>query len=177
MFSKFASITSVIRHLFSKFAKLVSALRDIFSKFVLLRAVNGARFSKVSGGGLMNNREFGVRLTRFREQLKLSITQLANLSGVDYMQISRYEKGQGLPSLETAIRLAKVFQISLDELATGSGPVEPPEPPVFKNKLLFDRMRELDQIPADRQDVALRVLETVIAGHELQTLSDKLRRS
>jgi transcriptional regulator with XRE-family HTH domain len=126
---------------------------------------------------MMNIREFGVRITRFRERLKLSITQLANVSGVDYMQISRYEKGQGLPSLETAIRLAKVLQISLDELATGSGPAEPPEPPVFKNKILFERMRELDQIPADRQDLALRVLETVIAGHELQTLGDKLRRS
>jgi transcriptional regulator with XRE-family HTH domain len=125
----------------------------------------------------MNIREFGVRITRFREGLKLSITQLASLSGVDYMQISRYEKGQGLPSLETAIRLAKVLQVSLDELATGSGPAEPPEPPVFSNQLLFERMLQLDQIPADRQEMALRVLETVIAGHELQALSDKLRRS
>ena len=125
----------------------------------------------------MKTREFGVRLTQFREQLKLSITQLADLVGVDYMQISRYEKGQGLPSLETAIRLAKILKVSLDELVTGNGPAEPPEPPVFRNTVLFERMRQLDQIPADRQDVALRVLETVIAGHELQTLSDKLRRS
>lgn len=122
----------------------------------------------------MNIREFGVRLTRFRERRKLSITQLAHLIRVDYMQISRYEKGRGLPSLETAIRLAKVLQVTLDELATGEGAAEPP---VFSNERLFERMRQLDQIPADRQDVALRVLETVIAGHELQTLSDKLRRS
>lgn len=122
----------------------------------------------------MNIREFGVRLTRFRERRKLSITQLAHSCGVHYMQISRYEKGRGLPSLETAIRMAKVLQVTLDELATGTGAAEPP---VFRNQRLFDRMRELDQIPADRQDVALRVLETVIAGHELQTLSDKLRRS
>lgn len=122
----------------------------------------------------MNIREFGVRLTRFRERRKFSITQLAQFCGVDYMQISRYEKGKGLPSLQTATRMAKVLQVTLDELATGNGAAEPP---VFSNQLLFDRMRELDQIPPDRQDVALRVLETVIAGHELQTLSDKLRRS
>jgi transcriptional regulator with XRE-family HTH domain len=167
----------VIGDLFSKFAKLGSEFKDNFSKIAVISPVIGELFSEISRGGVMNTREFGVRLTRFRERLKLSITQFASLSGVDYMQISRYEKGQGLPSFETAIRLAKVLQISLDELATGSGPAEPPEPPVFRNTLLFNRMRELDQIPADRQEMALRVLDTVIAGHELQTLSDKLRRS
>ena len=125
----------------------------------------------------MNLREFGVRVTQYRERLHLSVTQLANLLAVDYMQVSRYEKGQSLPSLETAVRLANVLQISLDELATGSAAAEPAAPPVFKNILLFDRMRELDQIPADRQDLALRILDTVIAGHELQTLGDRLRRS
>ena len=121
----------------------------------------------------MKAREFGVRLTQFRERLKLSITQLARLSGVDYMQVSRYEKGETLPSLETAVRLAKVLQVSLDELATGT---EPPEPLAFKNNRLFDRMRELDQTPPDRQELALRVLDTVIAGHELESLGSRLRR-
>ena len=49
----------------------------------------------------MKLREFGVRVTQFRERRQVSITQLANLLGVDYMQISRYEKGQTLPSLDT----------------------------------------------------------------------------
>lgn len=124
----------------------------------------------------MNIREFGVRLTQSRERLKLTITQLAGLIGVDYMQISRYEKGQGLPSLETAIRLAKTLQVTLDELATGTAPTEPPPPPLVKNTLLLNRMRQLDQLPPDQQDLALRVLDTVIAGHELQTLGEKLRR-
>jgi hypothetical protein len=37
-------------------------------------------------------------------------------------------------------------------------------------------MRELDQLPADRQAMALRVLDTVIAGYELESLSERLRR-
>jgi transcriptional regulator with XRE-family HTH domain len=119
-------------------------------------------------------REFGVRLRQYRERLQLSITQLANRAGVDYMQVSRYEKGQSAPSLDTAIRLAKIFQVSLDELVTGSGP---PEPLPFKNLELFERMRELDQIPPARQDLALRVLDAVIAGHELESLGSRLRRT
>jgi transcriptional regulator with XRE-family HTH domain len=122
----------------------------------------------------MDAREFGVRLTQHRKRQRLSITELANHSGVDYMQVSRYEKGQTLPSLDTAIRLATVLQMSLDELLTGNGP---PEPPLFQNARLLERMRELDQLPPDRQAMALRVLDTVITGHELETLSERLRRT
>jgi transcriptional regulator with XRE-family HTH domain len=122
----------------------------------------------------MKNREFGVRLIRYRERLQLTITQLADLLGVHYTLISRYEKGDSLPSLDTAVRLAQALQITLDELATGTRPAGPP---VFENTRLLQRMRDLDRIPPDRQDLALRVLDTVIAGHELETLGERLRRS
>jgi transcriptional regulator with XRE-family HTH domain len=105
--------------------------------------------------------------------VKLSITQLANQAGVDYMQVSRYEKGQSMPSLETAVRLAKVLRVSLDELAAGSGP---PQPLAFKNLKLFEVMRELDQIPPDRQKLALRVLDAVVAGYEIESLGSRLLR-
>ena len=121
----------------------------------------------------MKLREFGVRLTQYRERLQMSITQLANQAGLDYMQVSRYEKGQSVPSLGAAVRLAKVFQVSLDELVTGS---EPPEPLAFKNLQLFERMRELDQIPPARQELALRVLDAVIAGYEIESLGSRLGR-
>jgi transcriptional regulator with XRE-family HTH domain len=127
----------------------------------------------------MQIRAFGVRLTQFRERAGLSVTQLAKHSGIDYMQISRYETGRTLPSLDSAIRLATVFRVSLDELVTGTEPPAPPAPaapPAFQNEKLFERMRELDRLPPDRQDIAIRLLDTVISGHELEDLSQRLRR-
>lgn len=121
----------------------------------------------------MNMREFGVRLTRAREQRRLSISELARRMGVDYMQISRYEKGQSLPSFDTAIRLANALQVSLDVLVSGSEIPEPP--PSFKSKKVLARMRELDDLPEHRQELALRFLEAVIAG-ELDGLASRLRR-
>ncbi|HEU4886845.1 MAG TPA: helix-turn-helix transcriptional regulator [Thermoanaerobaculia bacterium] len=122
-------------------------------------------------------REFGVRLARFRNASGLSITQLAKQAGIDYMQVSRYEKGAHLPTLDNAIRIARVLRITLDQLATGVEPAEPAEPPVFRNTRLLDRMRELDRIPEERQEMALRILDTVITGYELEGLSDRLRRT
>ena len=121
----------------------------------------------------MNMREFGVRLTRAREQRRFSISELARQMEVDYMQISRYEKGQSLPSFDTAIRLANALQVSLDALVSGN---EIPEPPLsFKNKNVLARMRELEEQPEHRQELALRFLEAVIAG-ELDGLAKRLRR-
>jgi transcriptional regulator with XRE-family HTH domain len=121
----------------------------------------------------MNMREFGVRLTRAREQRRLSIAELARRMGVDYMQISRYEKGQSLPSFDTAIRLVNVLQVSLDLLVSGNEIPEPP--PKFKNTRLLARMRELDELPEHRQELALRFLEAAVAG-ELDGLASRLRR-
>ena len=121
----------------------------------------------------MELREFGVRLTQYRKRVRLSTADLARHAGVDYMQIARYEKGATAPSLDSAIRLAIVLDVSLDELVRGT---EPPKPLVFKNQKLFECMRQLDEIPADRQEMALRVLETVIAGYHLEDLSNRLRR-
>lgn len=123
----------------------------------------------------MNVREFGVRLTKLRERAGLSVTQLAHGVRIDYMQISRYEKGASLPSLANAVTIARFLRITLDELVTGAEP-ERANPPAFQNARLYDRMRELDQIPPARQEMALRILDTVITGHELEGLSDRLRR-
>lgn len=120
----------------------------------------------------MNMREFGVRLTRARQERRLSTAELARQLGVDYMSVSRYEKGQSLPSFATAIRLASLLQVSLDVLASG---VEIPEPPpAFKNRKLLARMRALDELPAERQELALVVLDAVMAG-ELDGLVNRLR--
>ena len=120
----------------------------------------------------MKNKHFGARLALLREEKKLSIRQVATLAGIDYMQVHRYESGKTQPTLDSAARLAKALKVTVDELANG----EPSPEPTFRNERLLEKMRELDQLPPDRQELALRVLETVISGYELETLSAKLTR-
>lgn len=119
----------------------------------------------------MSAREFGVRLTQYREERKLSMSELARQLGIDYMQVHRYEKGQSVPSFETAIRLANVLQMSLDVLATGR---DAPAPPV-RNARLLQQIQELEALPPERQELAARFLEAVIAG-ELDAVARRIRR-
>ena len=61
-------------------------------------------------------RELGERLRRLRESVKLSQVKMAELLGVKQSSINRYEQGQSAPSLETLVRYADYFDVSLDDL-------------------------------------------------------------
>jgi hypothetical protein len=86
--------------------------------------------------------------------------------------LARFVDDQGQPSFGTASRLADVLGVSLDVLASGAEIPEPP--PSFRNRALLKRMEELDELPAEKQELALRILEAVVAG-ELDGFVKRLR--
>lgn len=61
---------------------------------------------------------FGKHLKQIRENSKISLRKLDQLSEVDYSQIHKIEKGISAPSLTTLNALAKALKITLAELVT-----------------------------------------------------------
>lgn len=118
---------------------------------------------------------FADRLRRLREARGLSKREMAALLGVDPMQISRYELERTLPSAETVLRMAQLLQVSADELLTGSS--TPPEPPVIKDPRLFERFRQLDDMPKREREVVLEVIDAVIARRRVEDALGSARRT
>lgn len=58
----------------------------------------------------------GDRVRELRNNKKLSMEKLAELSGIDYRQLSYIELGQTDPSLSTLYALCTGLEISLAEL-------------------------------------------------------------
>jgi len=58
----------------------------------------------------------GDRVRELRNNKKLSMERLAELSGIDYRQLSYIELGQTDPSLSTLYALCNGLEISLAEL-------------------------------------------------------------
>lgn len=58
----------------------------------------------------------GERVTRLRTERGLSKIELAKLVDIGEGTISHIENNRRKPSIDLAIRLAKVFGVSLDEL-------------------------------------------------------------
>lgn len=62
----------------------------------------------------MNN--YGEALKYQRELAGISILELSKKIGTSHQNISRWERGEVLPSIDFCVKLADFYGISLDEL-------------------------------------------------------------
>lgn len=60
--------------------------------------------------------KFGERLKILREESNLTIEQLAEKLGIVKQTISKYENSQREPKYETLVKIAEIFNVSLDYL-------------------------------------------------------------
>jgi transcriptional regulator with XRE-family HTH domain len=119
-------------------------------------------------------KSFGERLHRYREDRGLSQRQLAQLAGLDPMSISRYERGQGLPTADALAELVKTLHVSADALLFGKANREQPK---IKNVLLLQRLQDIDSLDAKDQATIVEVIDSLIARRQIDAISSRRRRS
>ena len=61
--------------------------------------------------------KFGEKLRSLRKQRGLAITELGDMLGVSYSYVGKLERGEKIPNVAMLIKIADVFNISLDNLA------------------------------------------------------------
>lgn len=80
------------------------------------------------------NIEIANRLVQLRKQSHLSQEELASLLGISRQAVSKWERAESSPDTDNLILLAKLYNISIDELLQTGGPIPAPpaapEPPV-----------------------------------------------
>lgn len=111
---------------------------------------------------------FARRVRQLREQRGLSQRQLAELLKTDVMQISRYERGIGLPSLETCVELAAILRTSMDDLLFGDES-KTADVPISDIRLLerFLKLQEADK--RDREAVIL-LIDGILARRGMEAV-------
>lgn len=67
----------------------------------------------------------GPRLRALRKEREITLTQLAQTTGISISTLSRLESGERRPNLEQLLPLARAYQVPLDELV-GAPPVGDP---------------------------------------------------
>src|SRR5881394_1056761 len=89
------------------------------------------------------SRAFGRRLQELRKRRGLRQKELAAAIEVHPLQISKYETGASFPTVGKVIVIARILQVSMDELF---GHIAPDDTHV-KNLRLLRRFRDLENLP------------------------------
>ena len=96
------------------------------------------------------------KITKLKKLKKISQVELANITGISRDAISKYERGDVLPSVEYAKRIADALGVSLDYLVSDEETEE------LLNTEEVIRIRAIQKLPENEQDKLLSVLDAYI---------------
>jgi transcriptional regulator with XRE-family HTH domain len=96
------------------------------------------------------------RIRLFRQQLKLSQTELAEKANVNIKSLSRYELGNSIPSADVLKAIADALGVTADALLSD-------EQITIKDKELFRRFEEIQSMQDDdTKNMIIRFLDLAI---------------
>ena len=83
----------------------------------------------------MNVNEFSERIKKLRKEHNLTQEELAEKVNVNRTTVAKWENGSLIPLNDTLVELSKTFNISIDELLTGtkSNEIKPNNTPISNN--------------------------------------------
>lgn len=99
-----------------------------------------------------------VGLNMLREEAGMSVPQLAEMVGVKPGSIWAYERGERSPTVDTACKIADIFDCSLDMLVHGK------EKDRLEKRSIGELVEMYDRIPAEELNLIRAVIDTAIAN-------------
>ena len=103
---------------------------------------------------------FGNRLLEIRKKRGLSQANLAELLNSKAPVIGRYEREETTPSVEVALKLAKILGVSLDYL-TGNTDLE-------LDQSTLDRIQDISKMSNGDRSFILRALDALVRDFKAQ---------
>ncbi len=105
--------------------------------------------------------ETGKIIALLRDQKNWSQTDLANNSSVSRVMIGKYERGEAVPSIDAAKKIADAFEVSLDYLV-GEG-----QNSKFDKKTV-KRLQDIEALTPTVKDKLFFLIDTVIRDTNAQ---------
>jgi transcriptional regulator with XRE-family HTH domain len=105
----------------------------------------------------------GNIITVLRKEKDWSQTELATKSGVSREMIGKYERGEAVPSIEAAKKIADAFEVSLDYLV-GEGINSK-----FDKKTV-KRLQDIEKLDAGDKEHVFAMLDAFLAKSKMQAI-------
>lgn len=113
----------------------------------------------------------GDRIKQLRQRRGWSQAQLSKKLNVHQKQISGYERGIHSPSIELLVRMAELFNVSLDYIAFDNREQKNIIP--IADRELMQAVQQIDQLSAEDRATIKAVLNTFIVKNRFQRLASE----
>ena len=108
------------------------------------------------------------RIRQLRQEKRWTQAELGQKVGVHQKQVSAYERGANVPSTEVLIKLAEVFNVSLDYLAfEAKGQTAKIN---IQDRDLLRRFEALDSLSEQDKTLAKQILDLLILKNRFKDL-------
>ena len=103
--------------------------------------------------------KLGEKITKLKKLKNLSQVALAEATGISRDAISKYERGDSVPSVDYAKRIADALGVSLDYLMSDSDKED-----VLDNEAV-KRIKEIQVLPVSEKDKIYSVIDALIRDY------------
>ena len=125
------------------------------------------------------------KLRSYRERLGLTQKQIADTLNIDRSTYSYYEIGKSYPTLDTLIKLAQMFKVTIDELLSYESKPAMQNPKLADNAPAYNRPKDgelaadLSLLTSDEQNIVIgyRILSESQKRELRKTVEDAVRKS
>jgi len=107
----------------------------------------------------------GKRIKMLRFKNGYSLKELQNISGVSYVQINRYEMNNAIPSSKVVKKLAKAFNVEIEELTNMTNEV------IINKEELCHKFNLLNDLIEDDENLKLaldQIFDAIIFKNTLK---------
>jgi transcriptional regulator with XRE-family HTH domain len=106
----------------------------------------------------------GLRIKQLRKQHKWTQKELAVKIDVRFPQLNKYECGLHAPPVEKLVKIAEVFDTTVDFLLTGNRSEQRP----LHNLRLMERFRALEEFNAEDQEAVIKLIDAMIVKNKVE---------
>jgi transcriptional regulator with XRE-family HTH domain len=118
---------------------------------------------------IFNAMSFAIRLKKARVDKGLSQTELANLVGIHYTQVGRYENKGSQPSAEVLAKLANALGVSSDFLTNGS--TDELAENTLSDKELLNQFKAIEKMSDNDKNIIKTLIDAFITKRKIQQLA------
>ncbi len=115
---------------------------------------------------------FHEKLKTLRLEKEWSQSQLAERLGTDRMRISTYERGKVVPETRLLIKIAEVFNVSLDYLVFDNEHEGPANIDV-KDRNLLKNIERLDKLDEKSRRIVNEMIDLLVVKDNIKQLVNK----